>query len=195
MSVGPVIQRLTRRLSECPPDFLAEPRTKARPDGVVVAAVVSNLLEDLGAAGLPGDAESAAWTAGRAQDRNLLRLTLVACWLCHDSCFRDPQRHAPEVKQWLAGGLRALAEQVGADLFVTDPDRREELSRLLLQALDLCPEGESAAQASDWLQSLSSVERARVLRETRAQTEKARALREKMAAEQAQQAAARYSSE
>jgi hypothetical protein len=40
---GPLLETLTRRLSECPADFLAEPRIGAR-GRVHVGAVISDLL-------------------------------------------------------------------------------------------------------------------------------------------------------
>ncbi len=193
----PTIDALTRRLSECPQEFLAEPMSKGKTDGINVAAVVADLLEDLGAPSGEGvtAGEVAAWNATGSGDRNWLRLALVTCWLCHDSWLREEARHAVKVKAFLQRGLRALAGLVAADLFVTDPDRREELARALLAALDLRPAGENEAQAADRLRSLSSVERAKVVAETKAQAERARKVREKMEAEAARQAAARYSSE
>jgi hypothetical protein len=189
------IDALTRRLAECPQEFLAEPRLAGQEGGVHVAAVVADLLEDLGALEPLTDAEAAPWEHGRAQDRNRLRLTLVACWLCRDARLLAARRHAAAVRRWLASRLQGMAELVAADLFVSDPDRREELARSLCAALGVVPEGETAEQASDRLKSLSSVERAKVIRETRAQQERARKLREKMEAEKARAAAARYSSE
>lgn len=193
----PTIDALTRRLSECPQDFLAEPMSKGKPEGTNVAAVVADLLEDLGTPLGEGvtAGEVAGWNATGVADRNWLRLVLVTCWLCHDGWLREEARHAVKVKGFLQRGLRPLAGLVAADLFVTDPDRREELARALLAALGLRPAGENEAQASDRLRSLSSVERAKVVAETKAQAERARKLREKMEAEAARQAAARYSSE
>jgi hypothetical protein len=195
MTGGLRVDALTRRLAECPLEFLAEPRlTGAGPGGIHVAAVVSDLLADLGAPGPLGEAQAARWERARPADRNLHRLTLVACWLAHDDAFREARCHAP-VETWLAQGLSPLARLVAADVFVTDPDRREELARSLLAALGLVPAGETPAQASDRLKELSSVERAQVISDTRAQQARARTLREKMEAERARQAAARYSSE
>ena len=45
---GPQLEALTRRLSECPSDFLAEPRTAKGGGQVEVAAVVFDLLGELG---------------------------------------------------------------------------------------------------------------------------------------------------
>ena len=195
MRSGPMIESLTRRLAECPPEFLAEPRLRGKKDGVSVAAVVSDLLEDLGAPGPLSEKGAAAWEQTRAQDRNLLRLTLVASWLCHDAWLVEDKRLAEPVRHWLTGGLRPMAELVTAELFVTDADRREELARSLLAALELAPKGETAEQCSDRLKALSSVERSKVIRDTRAKEEAARKLRAQMEAEAARQAAARYGSE
>lgn len=195
MREGPQIESLTRRLAECPREFLAEPRLRGRAEGIRVGAVVSDLLEDLGAAGPLSDKAASAWAEPKSQDRNLMRLTLVSCWLCHDQAFLDDGGLAEPVREWLSSGLRTLSEIVAADLFVSDPDRREELARLLLAGLKLLPRGETAAQAGDRLKSLGSVERAKVIREMRAKEEAARKLREQMAAEAARQAAARYGSE
>jgi hypothetical protein len=195
MTPGPLIDSLTRRLAECPADFLAEPRLRGREGGVSTLAVVSDLLEDLGSGRPLAASEGRPWEPPGAQERNRMRLTLVACWLCRDDSFRARGGLWRAAGRFLATGLRPLAELVSAELFVTDPDRREELARALLAALDLSPQGESDAQASDRLKALSSVERAGVIREMRAKEEAARKLREQMAAKAAQQAAARYGSE
>ena len=44
---GPRVERLTRRLAECPPDFLAEPRVGGKGE-VHTDAVVHDLILDLG---------------------------------------------------------------------------------------------------------------------------------------------------
>jgi len=194
MMEGPAIEALTRRLTECPPEFLAEPKLARRQGGVSVAAVVSDLLEDLGAPE-PLAEEGAPWDEPRVPQRNLMRLTLVACWLCHDDGFTQAKKHADPIRRWLSTALGPLAELVAADLFVTDHDRREELARGLLAGLGMVPRGETPEQAEDRLKSLGSVERANVIRAMRAKEESARKLREKMESEAAQRAAARYSSE
>jgi hypothetical protein len=99
------------------------------------------------------------------------------------------------VKGWLATGLGPVSALVSADLFVADPDRREELARSLVAALALVPEGETPEQAADRLKAISSVERARIIEQTRARQERARKLREQMEAERAREAAARCTSE
>lgn len=189
----PVLDRLTHRLTECPAEFLAEPRIAGRGQ-IHVDAVVSDLLVDLGGQPLTVE-EARRFQGASSKDRNLLRLVLVATWLIHDDFFCDARTHAQAVQHWLGEGLVDLAALVSADQFVSDPDRREELVRLGLAALRLQPAGETPAQAADRLKTLSSVERAALIRETKAQIERARELRKKMQEEAAREAAARVTRE
>jgi hypothetical protein len=199
LRAGPPVEQLTRRLAECPEEFLLEPRLAGSDAGRVdVAAVVADLLAALGAltpeAGL-SQREVKVWSGTNPGDRSLLRLTLVAAWLCHDRALRELGGLGGAMRRWLLEGLPPLAAVVAAELFVSDGDRREELARALLDALGLLPAGETRAQSADRLRALSSVERVRVIEATRAQQQRARELREQMASERARQAAARYSSE
>ena len=180
------LERLTHRLADCPPEFLAEPGQ----GGVDVEAVVGDLIFDLGGE-YPAARDTAPFNLTGKQHRNFLRLVLAASWLCHDELFRKSNRYADKVLNWLAGGLNELAELVAADLFITDPDRREELARLCLKALGLRPMGETEEQAADRLKTLGSVERSRVAAATRAKQEQARKLREAMRKKAAREAAAK----
>lgn len=193
---GPQLESLTRRLAECPSEFLAEPRGK-KGGTVYVAAVVYDLLRDLG--GPPIVKEQAAQFEPPRKDskeaRNRLQVIMVACWLLHDPWFRYQGQFAQSAYNMLATGLDELASLVPAQQFVNDPDRREELARVALKALGLRPAGESAAQAEDRLTTLDSVERARVIREARAAEERARQIREAMARKAAEEAAAAYGRE
>lgn len=191
------VEELTRHLADCPAEFLAEPRSLASSETgtVVVSAVVSDLLCDLGSPDRLTPEEAAWFDQSRKQARAVLQLVLVACWLCHAKALRAASSFAPAVRKWLRTGLVDLANRVTPELFVTDPDRREELVRRLFLALDLQPLGETEAQAADRFKSLDSIERERILRDTRKKLERARQLAEKMASEAAQAAAARYSSE
>lgn len=186
---GPLLERLTHRLSECPSDFLGEPVIGSR-GSVRVDAVISDLLQDLGGAPLD-EAGARPFAAPDRERRNCLRLALICAHLLHDDWFLDARRFAPAARAWLEGGLEGLSELVAPDLFVTDPDRREELVRLCLRALGLRPAGETEAQAADRITTLSSVERQKVIRATRDQLERARQIREAMARKAAEEAAAK----
>lgn len=193
-SDGPLLEALMRRLAECPAEFLAEPRVGAA--GVVaVAAVVADLLRDLGGPS-PTRAQLAVFEPKNArQHRNWLGLVLVACWLLHDPWFRQQGSFGPRAADFLTSGLVQVAALAQAPRFTDDPDRREELARLALQHLGLRPAGESEAQAADRLTTLDSVERTRVQRAARQAEERAQAIREAMAKKAAEEAAAKYSRE
>lgn len=180
---GPSLELLTRRLAECPADFLADPRI-GKTGAVPVAAVVSDLVRDLG--GAPLDAKQAATFAPQdAKQRNTLSATLIACWLLHDPWFRQNGQFAARARAFLTTILPELAATTPAKKLVTDPDRREELARLCLKELGLRPAGESIAQAQDRLATLNTAERQRVIRAAREAEERARAVRAAMAAAKA----------
>ncbi|MFA6959074.1 MAG: hypothetical protein WC538_24640 [Thermoanaerobaculia bacterium] len=186
---GPPIELLTRRLAETPTEFLS-PVLASDPGAVNLAAIVSDLIADLGGEPLP--AESAKQFVARAKERDdELRLVLIASWLLHERWFIDQARFAPRALAFLSNGLGAVAKVVKPAKFVSDPDRREELARMCLAALDLLPAGESENVARDRLTTLSSVERQRVLAETRkAQEEqRRRKIEEEMARQKAAEAA------
>ena len=190
---GPALEKLTRRLAECPPEFLAEPA--AGGSGLVrVDAVLSDLVQDLGGPPL-GEEDAGLFTSPDKKKRNHSRLCLVCAHLLHDDFFVAARKYAPPARAFLAESLGDLAGLVSAELFVTDPDRREELARLCLDALGLRPAGESEAQAKDRLTTLSSVEREKVIRATKEHLERARQLREAMKRKAAEEAAAKVTRE
>ena len=190
---GPMLERLTHRLAETPADFMAEPRIGKKGD-VFVDAVVSDLVLDLGGS-LPSENQVKPFAVNNRKRRNYLRLVLIASWLFHDEWFREKKAFAEAVESCLASGLDDLAALVAADLFVTDPDRREELARLCLNALDLLPEGETVAQSEDRLKTLNSVERSKVVAAAKAKEEQARKVREAAARKRAREAAAKVNHE
>ncbi len=190
---GPPLQQLTRRLSECPPDFLAEPRIGKRGQ-LYVDAVVADLVVALGGE-LPSPGELAELRPDRPHRRNDLRIALIGAWMLHDPWFRTQRSFAEPALEWLLDGLYQLGRLVDAERFVNDAERREELARRCLDALGLVPEGESEAQAKDRLTTLDSVEQQRVLQETQARQQRAEELRKKMEEQRAREAAARWNRE
>lgn len=186
---GPLLEQLTHRLAECPAEFLAEPKLGGK--GVVhVDALVSDLLLDLGGSNLD-DREAGRFVSASKSERNRLRLVLIAAWLLHREWFCEARCYAEPAKEWLAGSFDGLPDLVVADLFVRDPDRREELARLCLAAIGVRPSGETEAQATDRLKTLDSVERNRVVQDSREQVQRARELREAMKKKAAEEAAAK----
>ncbi|MGK2858826.1 MAG: hypothetical protein ACSLFQ_16635 [Thermoanaerobaculia bacterium] len=162
---GPPIELLTHRLSETPSDFLL-PVLASDKGAVKLTAIVSDLLCDLGGKPL-SPAEAKQYDSRDKGAAEELRLVLITCWLLHDPWFTERGTFSQKVCLLLNGGLASITKVVKAEKFVADPDRREELARLCLAALDLIPEGENEFQARDRLTTLSSVERQHVLAETR----------------------------
>jgi hypothetical protein len=189
---GPFLETLTRRLAECPADFLSAAGE------VNVAAVVHDLMLDLGGEPLPDkDARSFQGDIQKMTppERNRLQLVLIASWLLHDDWFRKQGNYAAPALNFLNDEIAALAELIQAQKFALDSDRREELVRISLNSLGLRPAGETIEQATDRLNTLDSVERQRVIRESRAAEQRARSIREAMARKAAEEAAASYGRE
>lgn len=184
---GPSIERLTRRLAETPGDFLENPIPTKTKVATNVVAVVSDLLVDLGGDPLESlDAKALQPNRGARH----LTTTLIACWLLHDEWFRDARRFSRLARKLLFGNdLATLAQLVEPGHFVTDPDRREELARTCLDRLGLRPAGESETMATDRLTTLSTIERQRVIRETKEAQERMRRIQEEMRRKAAQEAA------
>lgn len=192
-TMGPSLEQLLRRLEECPPDCLAEPLV-GEAGAVNVAAVVSDLFAELGGARLTA-ATAGPFIPRTVFERNRLRLVLLAAWLLHDPWFCERRTLAPAARAFLTDVLPELAGLVDARKFAADPDRREELARLCLRALELRPAGETEAQAQDRLTTISSVERKRILTDTEAARKRAEAVRDAMRQKAAAEAAAKYTRE
>lgn len=195
---GPDIRVLTRHLANCPEIFLEEPIQPSGQGTVNVAAVVSDLLVKMGQQKLtPTEAKVYRYPSKKSvrKHRNRLRMTLLTTWLYSCSDLNSPEA-GPRLRQWLPDGLNQLANLISAEEMVSDPDRREELARICLQAIELRPAGETSDQAANRLAALSTVERERVVKEARAAEERARKVREELAAkERARQAASVYQRE
>lgn len=177
---GPPLEEFTRHLLECPEVFLAEPIGYNGEGDVEVGAVVCDLLRRWKAEPLsPGELRK---LRPGAKSRNRVRLILLGCWLLQHPDLQPHHQRASLAQQWLLEGLGELAKLVDAPLFVSEADRREELARLCFEGLKLLPEGEKPAQARDRLTTISSVERERLLEESRKAQERARKVREELAA-------------
>src|SRR6059036_907784 len=163
---GPILEKLTRRLAETPPDFLDEPRigTTGR---VFVPALVNDLLSLYGARA-PAAALMRFHGADAKIDRNRLALAMITVWLLADEWFVSVKIPQADALRVLDETVTELAAATAAHKFVNDTDRREELARVVLARLNYRPARETIAQATDRLSSLSSTERRRLLEASRA---------------------------
>jgi hypothetical protein len=190
---GPSLEVLLRRLTETPEDFMAEPKIAAHGE-VDVRAVVGDLLRMCGQ--VPNPAALAEFVGGDARrDRNRLAVTLLMCWLLADEWFHSARLAGPALVKLLHEDATEIAALVGAKKFVSDPDRREELARLVLARLGCRPAGESTAHAQDRLTTLSSLERSRVLKVSQVAAQRAREIREALARKAAEESADKWTRE
>ena len=173
------IERLTDRLANTPIAFRggAAGESAVRSD-----AVIADLFRDRATRALE-PAEVARFLAGdaTATRRRHLELVLIASWVLHDTAFANAPADA--MLALLEGRLAELASHVVPRLFIEDAERREELVRTCLAALDRVPAGETLAIAEDRLAVLDSVRRRALLRDARAREDAREAERQKRKAE------------
>ena len=190
------VDALIHHLAQCPPIFLDDPVINGRGQ-VHTEAVVHDLLIDCGwQTDAPPD--TSAFRQRAKKYHNPFRCVQVAAWLLSEPGLREHGFDLQRALAYLQKGMKKLAKLVDAELFVTDPDRREEFARRLLAALDIPPMDESASQAADRLASLDSIALHKVIAEAekrRKEEERKRKLEEEMRQKQAQEAAAKANRE
>ncbi len=190
---GPLLETLTHRLADTPAEFLAEPRIGGA-GAVFVPALVNDLLQRFGARADIAVLKRFESTNARA-DRNRLALVCIAVWLLADEWFAAQGIAPLAVSDVLGETLTELAAATPAHKFVNDPDRREELARVLLARLGYRPQDETVAQATDRLSGISGTERQRLLRASRDAEARARAIREALAKIAAEESADKWTRE
>ncbi len=197
MTASPVppLAEFLRWLAEMPDAFLAEPL--GFPSGEVsVVAVVADLFETYFGA-FPDASLLAAFRPAKSGkvERNRQRWLLATCRLLWHPALRGRGVTAEQLNRLLIQDLAQLATAESVDGLRTDEERREELIRRTLRALELRLPGESAQEAEDRLTQVDSVERRRLMREAAEKEKRAREVRDMMARRAAEEAAAKVSRE
>jgi hypothetical protein len=190
--LGPELEMLLRRLIEVPPEFLQAPRI-GRTGQVHTAALVNDLFAKV--AHTAPDRLLQRLASAREADRASLQVTAIVCWLLADRWFVKTALSAPGLLQVFEEAVGELAGATDPARYVADPDRREELVRVVLARLGYRPQGETFEQASDRLSSLSAVERKRLLAASRAAEKRAKEIREALAKKAAEESADKWSRE
>jgi hypothetical protein len=191
--IGPDLTILTKRLAEIPADFLDEPII-GKSGRLAVAALVNDMLQRFGRRAYVNELSFFEGNNVK-QDRNRLQLIAITTWLLSEEWFTTASISAENILLLLTQALTEMANATRADKFVTDSDRREELARVILARLNFRPANESKTQAIDRLSSLSSIERQRLLEESRAAEKRAREIREALARKAAQESADKWTRE
>src|SRR3954468_10665520 len=126
---GPPLESLLHRIAETPPDFLAPPRI-GQSGKINVQAVVHDLAELLGTPASPE--KLSTFESLDPKDANRLSVTLLLCWLLADNWFAGARLSGARALELLADSTTELAQQAPSGRYISDPDRREELARLVL---------------------------------------------------------------
>lgn len=190
---GPQLEILTHRLTETPPDFLDEPPAE-HTGSTMTAALINDLVKKFGSR-LQASQLTGFVLKNDAATRNRLALARITTWLLADEWFLSVQLQSEEIMHVFEHAVAELATTSPAKKFVTDPDRREELARVVLARLNYRPANETLAQATDRLSSLSSTERNRLLEASRDAERRARAIREALVKKAAEQSADKWTRE
>lgn len=190
---GPPLEQILQRIAATPPDFMAEPRIGERGE-IHVLAVVRDLLT---AKGHTVNVTALQFLAGgdAKRSRNHLSIVLLMSWLLADTRLRVSAEQLEPVLDLLREDAAQLAAYTNAGNLFGDAERREEMARLTLARLGLRPAGESEVLAQDRFTSISSLERARIVRASQQAEERARAVREALAKQAADQAADKWTRE
>lgn len=200
MENGPDLYHLLQRLQNCPAEFLLPPKLEGSPKTYVgkiqTGAVVNDLLFEFGIYTNPGEIYKTFQYKYSAENKNYLQLILIAIHLLSDYWFLSYSRKLGEkVNHLLGGKLKNLASAVNADQFVMDSERREELIRFCLKELNLKPAGETDIQANDRLTTIDSLERIKLIEQSKAAQKRAQELRDAMARQEAEEAASKMNRE
>ena len=189
---GPALDMLLRRLTECPAEFWDSSLNFNEPLAVHSLKTVAIACDLCRAVALEFEPEALA----RQLKPNTLNhsvLLRVVAWFLYDQWFVSKTELLDLMIKLIVGDkLAKLSSMILASQFVMDPDRREELARIVLAEFELRPLGETVPQATDRLTTLDSVERNRILKETLAAEQRARDVREAMERAKAQESASRY---
>ena len=196
---GPSIEQLTHRLASTPPEFLDlakaawDEKTRLHTG---LAALVNDHARRAGHCLSDGELRSFERRGSNDATRaRHFQLSAAVCWMLADETLTDRALPREGFVQLFRETLFMLANQGSVSVYLTEPDRREELARIVLQDLGLRPAGESPEQALDRLSALSVTERRRLQERARATEERARKIREALAAKAAAEAADKYTRE
>ena len=179
MLSGPVLAQLMHRVAAAPLQALSAQQP-------YLCAWVHDVLWSLNA---PVDAKQLAVFRLSSEHCPWYELTMLQLWLLADDCWLDYALAPSDLLQYLTHQGPVLAGVANAADYVQDDERREELVRLTLQALQLLPDGESEAIAQERLWQVSSIEREKMLAASAKAEQRAAQIRQTLAQQRAREAA------
>lgn len=185
----PTISELIHHLKQCPAEFLAPPRRNGKGEIHTEA-----LVNDIGRI-LSGNLTAPQLIALSPEKRSPAELVLlqICCWALTHPFFKEIDNGW--LQDFLCNQLTGVAPLVKTELWVKDEERAEELARMILKCSGYIPGGETRDEALDRFDSVNTVKRIQVIKESNAANERAREIRRKMAEDKAREAANVYSRE
>lgn len=190
MSKIPSISALIHHIKLCPPDFLRQPLVKNIGE-IHTEALVNDTWRLL--AKKPTAASKIRLKTDKRSPAELL-LIQIACYVVSYPFFRELSSPV-WFEELVTNGLSEIAPLVKTEQWLNDEERAEELARIIMHACKQIPEGETATAAADRFASVNTVNRLKVIEESRAAIERTRELKRKMAEAKAREAANVYARE
>lgn len=193
---GPSLEAMMDRVASVHTDILKkQSKLPGEPDCIYIAAIINDLLVDSGDSPLQPEEAVKADRFGTV--KNLQQLAGILCHIFHDPWFMQNKVEPGLIRGLIfSKKLAALGDTAdNAEQFVTDPDRREELCRIALDAAGFFPAGENEKKSIERLVSLDSIERKNILDKTRDAQKRAREIRDAMLRKEAEEAASKMSRE
>ncbi len=127
---------------------------------------------------------------------NYLLIVQISIYLLFDPFFKGRKNLSKKLNSLIYEHLLNYSKIVQAKKFVVDSERREELIRFILYCLDFVPDGETEKYALGRLSTLDSIEREKLVKETRqAQIKREQEIQEAIRKREAEEAASRMSGE
>lgn len=199
---GPPIESLIDRLIAIPEEFI-NGSLKAE-TGLSLPALINDLLLDNGGKTLNDDEikkimseKKTGGTGSKMKKNNYHDLAAILCYIYEDRFFTDKKGNAELIKKFLLSDqLAELSDAADSAIeFISDPDRREEICRRALDALNYFPLGENEKNSADRLLTLDSVERKKILIKTVEAQKRAKEIHDAMMQKEAEEAASKMSRE
>lgn len=202
---GPDLFYLMQKIQNIPKEFSLDPvllnSPKSYKGKVHVDAVLSDLFCELGAGNVNFGLVDIYRIDYSDANKNYLLCVLLACHVYYDPWFFTHSKNngsagvIKSIKEFLDKTLPALAKHVQSSQFIYDIERREEFVRVCLNALNLRPKGESDSVAKDRLNTVDTIERLKVIEQSRQAQKRAQELREAIARREAEEAASKWGRE
>jgi hypothetical protein len=193
----PELYYFMQRLQNTPIQILEYSLTSKESDvkSINPISIIKDLLYDFGLSFSEWNSIQIPINPNDSIQENYLRTLLIFVYLLNDPFFKSRSIRFLKLKDLLFQKVRSYSNIIKSRDWIYDLERREETIRITLQALDLRLKNESFNQSQDRLLSIDSIEREKMISETRKAQARAKELRERLERQEAEEAASKYNRE